>query len=78
MTPQNFADPDVIARNLRRIGWGYGEYQTDLGYTVELRRDGRVILATAPTMPQAWQLAERAAVGDRRRRVRRLAGSNLP
>ena len=56
-------DPDVIARNLRRVGWGFGEYRTDLGYTVELHRDDRTILATAPSMAQAWQLAERAAVG---------------
>jgi len=28
-----------------------------------LNRDGRITLATAPTMAMAWQLAERAAVG---------------
>lgn len=57
------ADPDAIARHLKRVGWSYGEYSGLLGYTVELSRDGRVIIATAPTMPQAWQHAERAVVG---------------
>ena len=60
---RNRATAGVIARNPKRIGWGYGEYRTDPGYTVELRRDGRLIPAAAPTMTMAWQLAERAVVG---------------
>jgi hypothetical protein len=35
-----------------------------LGFTVELSRGDRLILATASTTELAWQLAERAAVGN--------------
>lgn len=60
-TPQ--PSPEQTARHLRRVGWSYAEYSGLLGYTVELSRDGRVILASAPTPLLAWQFAERAAVG---------------
>ena len=63
MRPPGPRPSDHIYRNLHRLGWSMGEYATNLGWTVTLKRDGREISATAPTQTQAWQLAERAAVG---------------
>jgi hypothetical protein len=57
------AHPDTIFANLKRLGWSVGESGSARGFTVELSRGDRLILATAPTFPMAWQLAERAAVG---------------
>jgi hypothetical protein len=58
------SDPDVSFANLHRLGWSAGEFGTARGFTIELSRPGRMILATAPTYHQAWHLAEWAAVGD--------------
>jgi hypothetical protein len=57
-------DPDTIFANLHRLGWSLGETGTARGFTVELSRPGRLILATAPTLLKAWQFAARAAVGN--------------
>jgi hypothetical protein len=57
------SDPDTIFVNLKRLGWSAGEYGTARGFTVELSRADRLIIATATTFLMAWQLAEQVAFG---------------
>jgi hypothetical protein len=59
-----FTDPDTIYENVHGLGWSVGETGGVRRFTVELSRGDRFILAPAPTVLMACQLAERAAVGD--------------